>query len=61
MKYYIVLFDDGCLQIYNKKLDKRNFANALMYECDEDVTIADISEWIGTMYRYPKRIKLIGD
>ena len=61
MKYYIVLFDDGCLEVYNRKPEKGHFRlGAQFYECEEDTTIVDISEWIGTMYRIERKIKLIG-
>lgn len=60
MKYYIVLFSDGCLQIYNSPVDKKNFRkDAMIYECNEDTTIADISEWISTVYLYDRKIKLM--
>lgn len=60
MKYYIILFKDGCFQIYNNVPEKRDFRDdAMFYECDESTTIADISEWIGSAYSYQRKIKRI--
>lgn len=62
MKYYIVLFNDGLLEIYRRKPDKAHFRkDAKFYECNEGTTIQDISEWISTMYGYDRKIKLIGE
>jgi hypothetical protein len=60
MNCYIVLFDDGCLQIYNKKPNPEHFrSDARIWECDDDTTIIDISEWVGAGYRYTRKIKEI--
>ena len=57
MNYYIVLFKDGSIQVYNKLPEKEHFASLHgIYECESRTTIQDISEWIGSNYKYGRKI-----
>lgn len=57
MKYYIVLFKDGTMQIFNSLPEKENFGNLYgIYECEWMTNIRDISEWVGSKYKYGKKI-----
>ena len=52
-KSYIVLFDDGSLQIYNMKPDKKNFQeDARFFEVASTISIDIIGDWIGQRYRH---------
>lgn len=54
-KTYIVLFNDGCLHIYNPKPDKADFAkDARFFEVESQLPIELVGEWIARNYNYCK-------
>jgi len=62
MKYYIVLFKDGVMEIFNRNPGRKAFRDdAKIYSCNEDTTVVDVSEWIGSNYIYDRKIKLVKD
>jgi len=53
MKTYIILFTDGTMQVYNKKMDMQSFQKgARQFFCEDSLPVVELAEWIALGYKH---------